>query len=131
MIVAMPVVGMVQMAVHQVVHVVTMRCRLVPATRTVPVLLRVPAASVRRGTRGRIARIYRDHVFVEMVSVRLVQVPVVEIVHVPVVLDGYVPAAFSVHVGVPLMNVMLCCHEVSLPSSLPCQARPPSHAPAH
>jgi hypothetical protein len=68
-IVAVAVMRMVEMAVDPVVDVIAMRHRLVAATRAVGVIWLVPGATGRR---------HLDHVLVDMILMRVVEMAVVQ-----------------------------------------------------
>ena len=98
MIVAMSIVRMVQMAVHQIIQVVAVRNGGVAAVGSVnmfPVVaFRSQRALVRVGVTD------RNDVFIHMVTVRMVQMAVVKIIHMTLVHDGDVPAILAVEMGV-------------------------------
>jgi len=79
-VVAVVAVRVVQVAADEVIDVVAVRHRLVPAALAVDVADLVAAAVVRRGTRGRVRGVDRQHVLVDVVAVRVVQVAVVQVV---------------------------------------------------
>ena len=94
MIVAVIVVRMVQPPSDQVVDVIAMRHRLMPA----PLAMRMRLLARRRlgvtvGMRG----VDSDRVLVDMVLMRMVQVPVVKIVDVIFVPDRGMPATVAVN----------------------------------
>lgn len=97
--VAMTVVRMVQVAIHEVIDMIAMRHGLVAAAGAVHVVGWMAAASVAGGARCRIRCIDGNHVLVDMVAVRVVQVAIVQVVDVAVVLYGGVPAAGAMDVG--------------------------------
>ncbi len=105
MVVAVAVVLMVQMAVHEIVHVVPVRDRLVAAARSVHVIGRVARARMSRPAAVGVLLVDRQDVVVQVVAVRMVQVPVVEEVDVSLVDDGHVAAARSVDVLVLVRRV--------------------------
>jgi hypothetical protein len=92
----MPLAGVMQMSVHQVIDMVAMGYGFVAASRTMLVTGLVPGTGVLRGATSRIGCVHRDRVFVVMAFVRMVQVAVVQVVDVVVMPDGGVPAAFAV-----------------------------------
>jgi hypothetical protein len=105
--IAMAAVRMVQMTIDQVVDMVAVRHGLVAATRTVLVAPLMAAAIVTGRAGVGIGRAHLDHVFVEMVAVRVMQVAVVEIVHMIAVPDRGVAAARTVLVRVVMMDFVL------------------------
>lgn len=96
MVVAVAVVGMVQMAVHQVVDVISVRHRLVAASGSVGVIGTMPAALVTAGAGGRVGLIDTDRVLAHVLFVRMVEVAVVQIVHMTLVNDRGVLALGAV-----------------------------------
>jgi hypothetical protein len=106
-IVAVVAVGMMQVVVYQVVHVIAVRNGFVATSGAVFVGLLVTAAGVLRGAGGRIRRIYRQRVLFNSVAIRMVQVAVVQIIDVAFVQDRSVAALRAV-----LMRVLLVlgCH---------------------
>ncbi len=104
--VAMTVVGMMQVAVDKVVDVVAMRNCLVSATRAVDMIGGMRAAGVIGRTGFRIGGADFDHVLVEMTVVRGMQVAVVQVVHMVAMADRGVAAARAVDMVVIFMNGM-------------------------
>jgi hypothetical protein len=94
-------VRMVQVPVHQIIDMVAVRDRLVPAAGAVL----VGALCFGRAA-GRIGRVYSDDMLVDVVAVHVVQVAVVQIVDVAIMADSDVTAIGAVLVGVVRM-VML------------------------
>jgi hypothetical protein len=100
MVVAMVAMRMVEMSIHQIVHMVAMRHGGMAAIRAVNVF-----GGVFRGGKSRralvgIGRADGNCVFVHVVAVRMMQMAIVEIIHVPFMLDSGVPAAGAVDMGV-------------------------------
>jgi hypothetical protein len=102
-VVAVVAVRVVEVALDQVVDVVAVRDRLVPAARTVdvPGLVRA-AVVVGRAACRKLAGDLED-VLVDVRLVRAVQVPAVQVVDVVAVLHGRVAAAGAVDVAVLAM----------------------------
>jgi len=114
-IVAMIAVGMVKMAIDQVVHMVTVRHGRVSAAFGVLVMTGwVTLACVAWCAGGRVGGIDWEHVLIDMVAVHMMHVPVVEVVGVIVVLDGSVPAALAVDVSVEFVDVVAGQRESSV-----------------
>lgn len=101
MVVAMIAMRMMQMTVDQVVDVVAMRDGLMPAPRSMVVSWGVSGACVLGRANVRIGGRYRDHVFVNMIRMRMVEMAVVQIVDMAIVAHCGVPA-----LGAVLMIVM-------------------------
>ena len=90
-IVAMPIVGMMQVPIHQVIDVIAVGHGRVPAARAVHVIRVMPLAVVRCALGG-IGIRDLDDVLVVVVVVGAVEVPVVQVAHVVAVLYGHVAA---------------------------------------
>lgn len=106
-IVTVAIVRMMQVACHQVIHMIAVRHGFVATLRTVHMTLLMSAAGVLRRTRHRVARVHRKRVLIHVVAVRRVQMPVVQIIHVIVVHDGGMAAVFTVHVGVKIVDLVV------------------------
>lgn len=96
-VVAVPAVRMVQVAVHQVVHMVAVRHRRMAAARPVYVGRIVPRAVARGRAPIRIRIRYLHAVFVDVVAVWMVHVDVVQVVNVITMADGDVAALGAVN----------------------------------
>ena len=107
MIVAVPAVGMVQVAVDDVVAVIAVGDRVVAAPGAVRVLGSVPAARVVWSAVGRVLRADGEGVLVDVAAVRVMQVAVVEEVLVTLVVDGLVAAAVAVDVVVSCVGLVV------------------------
>ncbi len=95
-IVAVSVVGMMEMAVHQIIDMVAMGNGFVSASRAVLVVGFVGLARVVGRASGWIGGIDLKAVLVHMVRMRVVQVPVVKVVHMVVVTDRRVATSLTV-----------------------------------
>lgn len=98
MIVAVPVVLVVEVPRNQVVGVISMRHRRVAAPRAVAVVLRVATAGVRRRARRGIRPIDGDGVLVDVIAVDVMEVTVMKVVDVAVVRDRLMAAVRPVDV---------------------------------
>jgi hypothetical protein len=96
-LVPVPFVRGVKMAVVQVVEVVSVRNRCMPAAGSV--LMRMLA----------VFHALIHVAFVPMVAVLVVTVAVVHVVDVIVVLNGHMPTAGPVHMGVFMIGRMIVC----------------------
>jgi len=97
MMIAMTVVRMVQVPVDEIVDVIAVRNRLVPAARAVPMTGGVTGAVVAaRRAFDRIGGADAENVFVVVILVRAVQVAVVQVVDVTIMENGRVAAAGTV-----------------------------------
>ncbi len=74
----------VQVAIDQIVHMVTVRHSRVTAARPMNVIRSVRGAGVFRRASVRIGRRDRKHVLIHVVAMRMVEMTIVEIVDVPV-----------------------------------------------
>lgn len=105
MIVAMPVVGMMQVTIDQVVQMVAMRHSGVPAIRSMHVVC-IVTRTVMRYTALWIGSRYFDYVLIVMVFVGTVQMAIVQIAGVISVLHRNVPAFRAVFVRVVFVDVV-------------------------
>ncbi len=98
-------VGVMQVPVHQIVDVIAVGDRLVSASGAVLVAIVVRAARViGRAVRG-VGAADRQLVLVDVVRVRMVQVPIVQVVGMTVVADRHVATAFAMRVRVPVVSI--------------------------
>ena len=91
---------MMQMAIHQVIHMVAMRHDFVAAIGTVSVGLLIGGAALVRRAFLRIRRGHLNLMVVHMIAVGVMQVAIVKIISVAVVFHGGVPAVWAMHVAV-------------------------------
>jgi len=103
-VVAMVAVRMMEAAVNQVIHVVTMGNRGMAAIGTMNVLRRAFISGESRGAFVRIGRINGNRVFVHMILVWMMQMAIVEVIYMPFMLDGDMPAAGCVDVSMVRMR---------------------------
>jgi hypothetical protein len=104
--IAVPIVWMVQVAVHYIIDMVPMRNRGMSAIRAVNMSCLVPLALMSVGASPWVVRIYRKYVLVIMLVMRVMQMSVMKIIHMSVVHNCQVSAAASVNMRVFRMNVM-------------------------
>jgi hypothetical protein len=107
MVVAVCAVGMVEMAVHQIVDMVAVGHRLMAAARSVPVLTVMAAAIMIGRAPFGVAPSDLDRVFVDMPLMGMMEVPVVKVVDMIAMLDGDMPAVRPVGMGMILMDPMV------------------------
>ena len=107
-------VRVMQVSVHQVIDVITVRYRRMPTVRAVDVICVVALAVVSHAAVGVGARDL-DGVFVVVVFMGAVKVPVVQVPHMVSVLDGNVATVRAVLVRVVLVDIV--CHVSDLPVS--------------
>lgn len=98
-------VWVVQMTIHQVIHVIAVWHRFVSAAGTMDVILGMFATVVLRGAAGRVAGIHSESVFLDHACGLMVQMPIVEVIHVPFVLNGSVATLGSMLMVVSVMMV--------------------------
>lgn len=102
MVVAVATVWVMQVAVHQVIDMITMRHRLMAAARPVDMICRMAVALMTWRAALWIVRIHRQAVLVNMITVLMVQVTIMQVINVTIVLDRRVTATglvFMVVVG--------------------------------
>jgi hypothetical protein len=99
-IVAVVAMGVVQVSVDQVVDMVAVRHRLVPASRPVRMRAVMAAALVTGRAPVRIGRRHLDRVLIDVILVHVVQMAVVEVVDVIAMANGSMPAPRAVLVRV-------------------------------
>lgn len=105
MIVAVVTVRVVQMAVDQIIDVVTVGHGLVPAVGTMNMADGMAAAVMRRRAGGGIRAVHFQNVFIDVIAVNVVQVAIVQVIGMAVVPNGRMPAIGTVLVGVVLVLV--------------------------
>lgn len=108
MIVAVPVVRVMQVAIDEVVHVIAMRHLFVAAARAMAVTVRVRAAIVRGRALVGIVRVHRHDVLVHVIAVLVMQVAVVQVVDVALVLHTRVSAVGTMNVVVLFVGLVVC-----------------------
>jgi len=106
----MVAVRMVEVAFDQVIGVIAMRNCLVAAIGAVFVAVLMPSAFVVRGTRCRVLPAHSDLVLINVITVRMMEVPVMKIVLMTVMLHGHMSAVWTVHVRVRFVNLMIAAH---------------------
>ena len=111
MVVAVVPVGMMQVAVDQVIDVIAMRNGLVPAIDTMLVIGVVSVAVVPVGTVGWVGGSYFQGVLVDTAVVGRVQMPIVQEVDVVVMLYCGMAAVFAVLVRVVRVYYVLGRHD--------------------
>ena len=109
-VIAVVSMRMVQAAPHQIIHMVPVRDGLMSALRTVNVLCIMPVCTV--STRVGIGLTHFDDMLVHMISVDVMEMPVVQIIPMSLMLDRGVPAARAVLVGVVFM-LFAITHRIS------------------
>ena len=104
MVVAMGSVGEVQVAVDEVVSVVSVGHSRMSAVRTMAMADLMPVAAMGRSACRRVLFGDVEPMFIDMVTMQMVQMSVVEIVGVAIMGDGRMPAVRIMPMIVVLMN---------------------------
>lgn len=99
-VVAVPIVGVVQMPIHQIANMISVGNRWVPASRAMNVVRVVPAAVVPFGASVGIGAADFNHVFVDMVAMRVMKVTIMKIVDMTIMLDGNMTASGAMNMSV-------------------------------
>lgn len=100
MIIAMCAVRMVEVAVHQIVHMVAVRHNFVATTWPMYVRRFMTITGVARGACTRVRRRNRNHMLIHVIAMRVMQVTIMKVVHMVVVANGQMSAACAVLVVV-------------------------------
>ena len=93
MVIAVPLVRMVQMAFDEIVGVAAMRNRFMSATGPMRMLAVVRSARMSRGASGRIRAAFAEGMFIHMARMGVVKMALVQVVNVIFVFNSGVPAA--------------------------------------
>ena len=110
MVVTVATIRMMQMAVHQVVNVISVRDCLMTAAFAVLVGRVVAAANVPVGASVRVGGRRSQGVLIHMAVMRKVEMSIVEIVDMVGVLDCGVATIGAVLMGMVLVNYMRAAH---------------------
>lgn len=123
-IVTMSAVGMVQMAIYQVVDMISMGDGLMAAGRAMSVCLLMSGAIVAWSASFGIRRIYLDTVVLYRIAVLMMQMTIVKVVRVTIVLHRYMAAVRAMLVGMTTGMVLVSFrHRQILSSMRPASAR--------
>jgi hypothetical protein len=95
----MAIMGVMKMAIDQIVDMLAVRHRFMPAAGAMCMLLRMPRALMFRGAIFRVGNHYINHMFVNMVVMQVVQMAIVQIVDVTVMQDARVPASWTMRMS--------------------------------
>lgn len=107
MVVAVIQVWVVQVAIDQIVNMITVRHRWMTAAGAVNVVRGVRSAGVLRCASGGIGRRDGKHMLIHMSAMRMVEMTIVEIVDVPVVQYRHMAALGSVLVVMVVVMVLI------------------------
>lgn len=106
MVVTMSFMRMMQMSVHQIIHMIAMRHRFVTAAFSVHMPGLVRLTGMASSASGRIRFRHFQCVFVKMSFMRMMQMPVMQIIHMPLVQYRRMPAVRAVHVRMVVVYVV-------------------------
>lgn len=121
-------VRMVQMAADQVIDVIAVRNRFVPAPGAVHMARVMTAAGVVLGATFGIGGADLDAVLIDVAGVRMMQVAVVQVVDVIAMTDGGVATAGAMLVVVvAVLPVVAVAHDYDLPF-IGAESAPPAHS---
>lgn len=104
MIIAVSIVGIVQMAINEIAGVVTMGNCFMATARSMYMVGVMPRAVMAFSTFVWIHISHLDYMLIHVIPMGMVKVPIVEIVDVIAMLDGGVTTAWTMGVIVILMN---------------------------
>ena len=118
MVVAVVAVRVVKMALDPVIHMVTVRHRLMPAARPVHMAGCMTAAAMVGGAAIGVGARHLDHVLVDVTLVRVMEMTVMQIVDVIAMAHGGMAAARAMTMVMMLMGRRrTICHWISFPCS--------------
>jgi hypothetical protein len=107
-IVAVPIMWMMEVRPDGVIEVIAVRNTLMPAVRSVDMPAGMLDAFVRRRARRRIGRSNRHTMLIYVIPMNVMEMTIMDVVRVTFVLDGPVSAALAVRVTV--LGMCLACH---------------------
>ena len=107
MIVAMVAVGRMQVTVHQIIDVITVRHRLMAASRPVHVVGAMAGTPMIRSAAIGVLLRNLDDVFIDVVTMRMLQMTIFKIVDVVAMPNRGVPAIGTMRMGLRGW----CCHD--------------------
>jgi hypothetical protein len=106
-VVAMPLVGMMKMSLHEIVLMTAVRNRFMSAAGSMRVLTVMRAARMSGRACGRIRTTLRQGVFIDVPLMGTVKMPVMHIVEVTFVLNRDMPTAWTVSMRVLIVRFMV------------------------
>jgi hypothetical protein len=106
-IVAVALAGVMEMSVHEIVDVVSVREGRMPAARAVLVVGGMLSARMRGRAGIRVGAVHLEHVLVDVTGTHVVKVPVVGVVSMPRVTDLGMTAARPVSVRMILVGLVI------------------------
>lgn len=108
MVVAVVAVGMVQMAIDEVVDMIAMGNCFMPTPRAMDMVCGVTTAGVALCTGDRVCVAHLKRMLVHMIAVGVMQVAIVQIIHMTIVADRRMAAIWPVNVVVVSVLVTVC-----------------------
>ncbi|NWB84026.1 MULTISPECIES: hypothetical protein [Pseudomonas] len=100
MVVAVATMRMVQMPLHQIVHMIPMCDSFMPTARAMHMILGMSAAAMIRCAASGIARVDLQAVLIDVIAMHMVQVTIVQVVDMAIVLNRRMSAARAMLMGV-------------------------------
>ena len=111
MIIAMIAMRMMQMPIHQIVCMVSMRYRLMPATGSMDVTGIVSPTCMLGSATLRVRCIHRKRMLIIMPLMGMMQMPVMQIVYMTVMFDSHMTAIGTMlMIAVIGVNFVFFCH---------------------
>lgn len=114
MVIAMAIVGIVQVTINEIAYVVSMGNCFMPTARSMDMVSIMTRAVMAVSTCIWIHIGHLDYVLIDMITMGMVKMPIMEIVDVVAVLDGCVTTVWTMDVIVILMNCAIHLHLQSL-----------------
>ena len=109
MVIAVAIVGIVQMAIHEIAHMVTMGHRFMATARPMDMVSIMTRAVMAPSAFIGVYISYLDDMLIHVIPMGMVKMPIVEVVDVIAVLDRRVTTAWTMGMIVILMNFANHC----------------------
>ena len=109
-VITMAVMGVMEVTIHEIVHVISVGYRFMTASRAVNMVSVMAIALMIGGAVGRIGFGYFYPVFVDVIAMGVMEMSIVKVIRVIIMLDGCMPAVRAVHVGMVGVGVTICAH---------------------
>ena len=100
MVVAVAIVGMMKMAINEVVDMIPMGNGRVPTARTVDVIGIVSSTAMLRGACCGVGVIFTDDVLIDVIPVGMMQVAIMEVVDVAIMENRQMATVLAMDMGV-------------------------------
>ncbi len=110
MIIAVIAVGMVQMSIDQVIHVIAVGDRGMATARTMDMPGPVATATMLGRAPVGVLAVHLDHVLVHVSGMGMMEVPIMQVIRVTAVLDRDMAATLAVLVGMIRMSFAGTAH---------------------